>query len=168
MKLFKLLLVSLFAMVCVNSYAADSYDASTNTLTIPLVNVNNTYYSNVKINVGVVVSVGSKSSSAPAYDTYNAATNELNIPEVVVGSSTYYNVVITVGPILSVGASCATAAACTPSTTTTASIYATPATYASSIQTSYVAPTLTSASSLTGRSRYLISDSATHSTSANY
>jgi hypothetical protein len=168
MKLFKLLLVSLLAVGCVNSYAADSYDASSNTLTIPLVNVNNTYYSNVKINVGVVVSIGSKSSSAPAYDTYNAATNELTIPEVVVGSSTYYNVVITVGPILSVGASCATAAACTPSTTTTASIYATPATYASSIQTSYVAATLTSASSLTGRSRYLISDSASQGTSANY
>ena len=168
MKLFKLLLVSLLAVVCVSSYAADSYDASSNTLTIPLVNVNNTYYSNVKINVGVVVSIGSKSSSAPAYDTYNAATNELTIPEVVVGSSTYYNVVITVGPILSVGASCATAAACTPSTTTTASIYATPATYASSIQTSYVAATLTSASSLTGRSRYLISDSASQGTSANY
>ena len=168
MKLFKSLFVTLFAIVCVNSYAADSYDASSNTLTIPLVNVNNTYYSNVKINVGVVVSIGSKSSSAPAYDTYNAATNELTIPEVVVGSSTYYNVVITVGPILSVGASCATAAACTPSTTTTASIYATPATYASSIQTSYVAATLTSASSLTGRSRYLISDSASQGTSANY
>ena len=168
MKLFKLLLVSLLAVVCVSSYAADSYDASSNTLTIPLVNVNNTYYSNVKINVGVVVSIGTKSSSAPAYDTYNAATNELTIPEVVVGSSTYYNVVITVGPILSVGASCATAAACTPSTTTTASIYATPATYATAIQTSYAAGTLSSASALTARSRYLISDSATQSTSANY
>ena len=168
MKLFKLLLVSLLAVVCVSSYAADSYDASSNTLTIPLVNVNNTYYSNVKINVGAVVSIGSKSSSAPAYDTYNAATNELTIPEVVVGSSTYYNVVITVGPILSVGASCATAAACTPSTTTTASIYATPATYATAIQTNYAAGTLSSASALTARSRYLISDSATQSTSANY
>jgi hypothetical protein len=168
MKLFKSLFVTLFAIVCVNSYAADSYDASSNTLTIPLVNVNNTYYSNVKINVGAVVSIGSKSSSAPAYDTYNAATNELTIPEVVVGSSTYYNVVITVGPILSVGASCATAAACTPSTTTTASIYATPATYATAIQTNYAAGTLSSASALTARSRYLISDSATQSTSANY
>ena len=168
MKLFKSLFVTLFAIVFVNSYAADSYDASSNTLTIPLVNVNNIYYSNVKINVGAVVSIGSKSSSTPAYDTYNAATNELTIPEVVVGSSTYYNVVITVGPILSVGASCATAAACTPSTTTTASIYATPATYATAIQTSYAAGTLTSASALTARSRYLISDSATQSTSANY
>ena len=168
MKLFKSLFVTLFAIVCVNSYAADSYDASSNTLTIPLVNVNNIYYSNVKINVGAVVSIGSKSSSTPAYDTYNAATNELTIPEVVVGSSTYYNVVITVGPILSVGASCATAAACTPSTTTTASIYATPATYATAIQTNYAAGTLSSASALTARSRYLISDSATQSTSANY
>jgi hypothetical protein len=168
MKLFKSLFVSLFAIVCVNSYAADSYDASSNTLTIPLVNVNNTYYSNVKINVGVVVSIGSKSSSAPTYDTYNAASNQLTIPEVVVGSSTYYNVVITVGPILSVGASCATAAACTPSTTSANSIYATPATYATAIQTSYAAGTLTSASALTARSRYLISDSAAQSTSANY
>ena len=128
MKLFKLLLASVLSMAGASTYAADSYDPSTSILTIPLVNVNNTYYSNVKINVGVVVSIGSKSSSAPAYDTYNAATNELTIPEVVVGSRTYYNVVIKAGPILSVGASCATAAACTQSTTTTASIYATPAT----------------------------------------
>jgi hypothetical protein len=168
MNLFKSLLVSLLAFCCVNSYAVDSYDASTNTLTIPLVNVNNTYYSNVKINVGVVVSVGSKDASAPAYDTYNATTNQLTIPEVVVGSTTYYNVVITVGPILSVGATCATAAACTTSSTSTASLYGTPATYATAIQTSYAAGTLTSVSALTARSRYLISDSATQSTSANY
>ena len=76
-----------------SSFAADSYDASTNTLTIPLVNVNNTYYSNVKILLGVVVSVGSKDASAPAYDTYNAVTNQLTIPEVTVGSATYYNAV---------------------------------------------------------------------------
>ena len=168
MNLHKSLLVSLLAFCCVNSYAADSYDASTNTLTIPLVNVNNTYYSNVKINVGVVVSVGSKDASAPAYDTYNATTNQLTIPEVAVGSTTYYNVVITVGPILSVGATCATAAACTTSSTSTASLYGTPATYATAIQTSYAAGTLTSVSALTARSRYLISDSATQSTSANY
>ena len=168
MNLFKSLLVSLLAFCCVNSYAADSYDASTNILTIPLVNVNNTYYSNVKINVGVVVSVGSKDASAPAYDTYNATTNQLTIPEVAVGSTTYYNVVITVGPILSVGATCATAAACTTSSTSTASLYGTPATYATAIQTSYAAGTLTSVSALTARSRYLISDSATQSTSANY
>jgi hypothetical protein len=168
MNLFKSLLVSLLAFCCVNSYAADSYDANTNTLTIPLVNVNNTYYSNVKINVGVVVSVGSKDASAPAYDTYNATTNQLTIPEVAVGSTTYYNVVITVGPILSVGATCATAAACTTSSTSTASLYGTPATYATAIQTSYAAGTLTSVSALTARSRYLISDSATQSTSANY
>ena len=168
MNLFKSLLVSLLAFCCVNSYAADSYDASTNILTIPLVNVNNTYYSNVKINVGVVVSVGSKDASAPAYDTYNATTNQLTIPEVAVGSTTYYNVVITVGPILSVGATCATAAACTTSSTSTASLYGTPATYATAIQTSYAAGTLTSVSALTARSRYLISDSATQNTSANY
>ena len=168
MKLFKSLLVSLLAFCSVNSYAADSYDASTNTLTIPLVNVNNTYYSNVKINVGVVVSVGSKDASAPAYDTYNATTNQLTIPEVAVGSTTYYNVVITVGPILSVGATCATAAACTTSSTSTASLYGTPATYATAIQTSYAAGTLTSVSALTARSRYLISDSAIQNISANY
>jgi len=168
MKLFKLLLVSLLTMAGASTYAADSYDANSNTLTIPLVNVSNTYYSNVKINVGVVVSVGSKDASAPAYDTYNAATNQLTIPEVTVGATTYYNVVITVGPILSVGASCATAAACSASSSTTASIYTTPAPYASAIQASYSAGTLSAASAFTARSRYLISDSATQSTSANY
>lgn len=166
MKSIKLLFISLLSIGWASCYAADSYDASTNTLTIPLVNVNNTYYANVKINVGVVVSLGSKDASAPAYDTYNAVTNQLTIPEVTVGSATYYNVVITVGPILSVGASCATAAAC--ATTSTSTLYGTPATYATAIQTSYNAGTLTAASTLTTRSRYLISDSATQSTSSNY
>ena len=161
-------LFAIFAVVCFNSQAADTYDPSKSTLTIPLVKVGDAYYSNVIITLGSVVSVGSASSSYLPYDTYTASSNQLEIPQVTSGSTTYYNVVIKAGPILSVGASCATAAACTPSTTTTASIYATPATYASSIQTSYVAPTLTSASSLTGRSRYLISDSATQGTSANY
>ncbi len=104
---FWLLLCALVS--CSHSFAADTYAAANNTLTIPLVKVNSTYYANVQISVGTVERVGSKDASVMAYDTYNAANNQLSIPEVLVGSTTYYNVVITVGSVLSVGASCATA-----------------------------------------------------------
>ena len=149
-------------------WAADSYDATKSTLTIPLVKAGETYYSNVIITLGNVVSVGSASSSYLSYDTYTSSTNQLAIPQVTSGSTTYYNVVITVGKVLSVGSTCASLAACTSSSTATDSIYYGPATYANAIQTNYSPGTLSSASALTNRSRYLLSNSATQSTSSNY
>ena len=151
-----------------NAQAADTYDATKSTLTIPLVKVGETYYSNVIITLGNIVSVGSASSSYLSYDTYTAASNQLAIPQVTVGSTTYYNVVVTVGGVLSVGGTCASLAACTSSSASTDSLYYGPATYATTIQTSYIPGTLSSTSALTNRSRYLFSDSATQSTSSNY
>ena len=55
-----LLVLSLFSASC---FAADSFDVTTNTLTMPLVNVNNTYYANVKIKAGLVLSVGSQTAT---------------------------------------------------------------------------------------------------------
>jgi hypothetical protein len=95
-----------------SSYAADTYDAATNTVSIALVKVSDTFYANVKVTLGSVVAIGSQAAADGTYDTYNLLNNQLTIPEVVVGGNSYYNVVITVGGVLSVGASCATAAQC--------------------------------------------------------
>ena len=92
--------------------AADSYEATTNVLTIPQVKVGDTLYSDVQITVGTIVSVGSN-VTADTFDTYNAANNQLSIPVVTVGSATYYNVVITAGTILKVGDSCTIGSTCT-------------------------------------------------------
>lgn len=102
---FKQVLFLTFMWMANFAMAADSYEASTNVLTIPQVKVGDTLYSDVQISVGTIVSVGSN-VTADTYDTYNALTNQLSIPVVTVGSATYYDVVITVGPILKVGTSC--------------------------------------------------------------
>jgi hypothetical protein len=147
-----------------NAHAADTYDATKSTLTIPVLRVGETYYSDVTITLGKVMSVGSVSSSYLSYDTYTAASNQLAIPQVTVGSITYYNVVVTVGNVLSVGGTCASLAACTSSSVATDSIYYTPAPFASIIQTNYQPASLASASSFVSRGRYMISDAATAGT----
>jgi hypothetical protein len=167
-KLVKLFIFSYALAFGTNSYAADTYAASSNTLTIALVKVNSTYYSNVQISVGTVVSIGSKDASAPAYDTYNATNNQLSIPEVLVGDTSYYNVVITVGSVLGVGATCATAAECSTSNVSTEAVYYGPANFLSAIQASYTPGVMTSASTLTNRNRYLLSDSATQGNNGNF
>lgn len=100
------------------SHAADTYDTATSRLSIPLVKSGETYYSNVEIVLGSVLSVGTQSAEAVPYDTYDATTNRLTIPVVYVGSATYYNVVITVAKVLSVGSTCATLDACSTSAST--------------------------------------------------
>ncbi len=159
-------LLAICAAIFFNAHAADTYDTSKSTLTIPVVKVGETYYGNVIITLGTVVSIGTASSTYLSYDTYNAAKNQLDIPQVTVGSTTYYNVVVTVGKVLSTGSTCASLAACT--STSTDAIYYGPAPYANAIQSAYAAGTLTATSSLANRSRFLISDSATQSTSSNY
>lgn len=91
-----------FCLMAPASHAADSFDASTGILTIPLVVVGNTAYANVRITVGAVLGIGG-GTAASTVDSFNAATNQLTIPTVTVGSLTYTNVVITVGSVLSVG-----------------------------------------------------------------
>ena len=90
-------LLAICSVLFFNAQAADTYDPKKSTLTIPLVKVGETYYSNVVVMLGNVLSVGSASSSYLPYDTYTASTNQLAIPQVTSGSTTYYNVVITVG-----------------------------------------------------------------------
>ena len=93
------------------SQAADTYDSTTNILSIPQVRVDSTLYSDVQITVGTIVSIGSN-IVADTFDTYNASNNQLSIPVVTVGSTTYYNVVITAGTILKIGASCTIDSTC--------------------------------------------------------
>ena len=168
MKLVKFLIYACTLAFVTSSYAADTYVAASNTVNIPLVKVNSTYYANVQISVGSVVSVGSKDATAPAYDVYNAANNQLTMPEVLVGGTTYYNVVITVGSVISVGGACSTAAECSASNTSTEAVYYGPSNFANAIQASYTPGNMTLASTLTNRNRYLLSDSGTQIASANY
>jgi len=85
--------------------AADTYDAATNVLSIPLVKVGDSLYQDVKVTVGSVVSVGA-GPNPDTFDTYNASNSQLSIPVVNVGGALYYDVVITLGSITGVGTSC--------------------------------------------------------------
>ena len=78
----------------------DTYNPSTNQLTIPSVQVGQTF-NNVEISVGNIMGVAGGTPSA-SYDLYNPITNQLTIPTVQVGSTTYNNVTITVGNVIGV------------------------------------------------------------------
>jgi len=85
-----------------NNGANDSFNGTT--LTIPLVKVGASLYSNVVITVDKVVNILG-GESFYAYDSYDPSNNQLTIRDVDVGSSHYTNVVITVGKVVSVGSS---------------------------------------------------------------
>ena len=97
------LLCATLVSFCVT--AADTYDAATNVLSIPLVKVGDSLYQDVKVTVGSVVSVGA-GPNPDTFDTYNASNGQLSIPVVNVGGALYYDVVITLGSITGVGTSC--------------------------------------------------------------
>ena len=92
-------------MYASQALAADTYQASTNVLTIPQVKVADTMYSDVQVTVGSVVSIGSD-VAADSYDTFDTSNGQLSIPSVLVGDTKFYNVVITVGSVVSIGSSC--------------------------------------------------------------
>ena len=60
--------------------AADIYNASTGILSITKVAVGDTIYSDVKVTIGEVVSIGTLTDDS--YDTYDSKTNRLTIPVV--------------------------------------------------------------------------------------
>ncbi len=84
----------------VYAFAADSFDGQF--LTIPSVSVSGTYYSNVKITIGRIISVGGGSANS-SYDTFDPVAGILYISSVQAGNAIYNNVEITPGTILSVG-----------------------------------------------------------------
>lgn len=98
-------LVIFISMYASQALAADTYQASTNVLTIPQVKVADTMYSDVQVTVGSVVSIGSD-VAADSYDTFDTSNGQLSIPSVLVGDTKFYNVVITVGSVVSIGSSC--------------------------------------------------------------
>ena len=99
----RLILIASF-LTGVNAWAIDTYDSTSNQLTIPTVQVGSTTYTNVVISVGNVLSIGNSPANGYA-DVYNSTNGQLMIPSVLVGSTTYNNVIITIGSVLSVGGS---------------------------------------------------------------
>jgi hypothetical protein len=106
------LLISFF-MVCWSfpALSADSYNSNTGVLSIARVAVGDTVYSDVKITIGEVVSIGTLTDDS--YDTYDSKTNRLTIPVVSAYGNKYYNVVVSVGSVLSIGAECSGVVNCT-------------------------------------------------------
>ena len=182
----KILISSIAINVLTLCYADDSYDAATGVLNIPVVNVGGvggSYYANVSVTVGSVLVINTANRSPQGFDTYDAATNQLSIPSVNAAGTIYSDVVITVGSILSVGRACVSALDCgvvvdaattvssgsggtTPPVTGTASNAASP--FAAWLLANYSATTLQSATGFTTRTRYLLSDSASALSTANY
>ena len=99
----RLILIAGF-LTGVNAWATDTYDSTSNQLTIPTVQVGSTTYTNVVISVGNVLSIGNSPANGYA-DIYNSTNGQLMIPSVLVGSTTYNNVIITVSSVLSLGGS---------------------------------------------------------------
>jgi len=97
----KIFLFIFLVLSFTHSWAFDTYDPQSGVLTVSLVNVNDVYYSNVKVTVGVIKDIGTKKNLGLAFDIYDSNTNELYIPIVNVGDSSYYFVTITVGKVLS-------------------------------------------------------------------
>jgi len=84
------------------AWAVDMYNASTNQLSIPKVNVGIDTYTDVVITVGSVVAING-ADTGTSDDTYNATNNQLSIPSVSAGGVVYKNVVVTVDKVLAVG-----------------------------------------------------------------
>ena len=71
-------------------------------MTIPQVKVNNTTYTNVKITIKDILSIGN-TVSLSVIDTYSPSSNELFIPSVQAYGRTYNSVLVHVGDVISVG-----------------------------------------------------------------
>jgi len=69
--------------------AADTYDAATNVLSIPLVKVGDSLYQDVKVTVGSVVSVGA-GPNPDTFDTYNASNGQYGVTPESPTTSVYH------------------------------------------------------------------------------
>jgi hypothetical protein len=165
--------VALFAFLtgllgCTATWAADTWTSTTGVLNAPIVKYSDSrFYSNVTAVVGSTTSTGTttKPASVATFDTYDSTTSTLTIPEVKVvtsaGSTTYYNVIVKLSSITSVGGVCGSADTCAK--------YSGAAPFASVLAQTYYTSALTSVTTPATRTRYLISDSATaSSTSASF
>jgi len=104
-QVFKLLIIYFLTLLFLgSSFADDVYQADKNILIISAVDVGDTTFTDVSVQLQDVVSIGT-SSIPNTNDIYNSATNQLTIQSVTVGSSVYKNVVVTLGKVLGVGGS---------------------------------------------------------------
>ena len=150
------------------AWAADTWTSTTGVLNAPIVKYSDSrFYSNVTAVVASTTSAGTttKPSSVAAFDTYNSTTGVLTIPEVKVvttkGSTTYYNVTVKLSSITSVGGVCGSADTCAK--------FSGAAPFSAVLAQTYYTSALTSVTTPATRTRYLISNSATaSSTSANF
>ena len=97
---FAVLLLCTFGVNSV--YAADTYDATTGRLTIPLVRAYGNVYRDVVIQIGDILAVKG-GAAADTLDSYDSITNQLSIPSVTAFGTTYTNVVIKVGAVVGIG-----------------------------------------------------------------
>jgi hypothetical protein len=87
-----------------NPYATPGPSAvlSSAQVTIPVVNVGNTRYTNVMVTFDHLVSGPSGNAPAGVGVSYDPATGQMTLPSVTVGSTTYYNVVFAVDKLVAV------------------------------------------------------------------
>jgi len=99
-------LTALLLTSCLMSFASadDVYQADKNILVISAVDVGDTTFTDVSVQVQDIVSIGTN-SIPNTNDVYNSANNQLTIQSVAVGVTIYKNVVVTVGKVIGVGGS---------------------------------------------------------------
>jgi hypothetical protein len=83
-------------------FAYDAYDSGTGELSIPLLQVGSTVYSDVVVTIGDLINIEENIFLEP-FDVFNSATEQLRIPRVFVGDEEYRNVTVTIGSIVSIG-----------------------------------------------------------------
>jgi hypothetical protein len=83
-------------------FAYDTYDSGTGELSIPLLQVGSTVYSDVVVTIGDLINIEENIFLEP-FDVFNSATEQLRIPRVFVGDEEYRNVTVTIGSIVSIG-----------------------------------------------------------------
>jgi hypothetical protein len=99
----KSLSIAIFCLLITsNAFAIDSFDQVKYELSIPKVQVGANFYRDVKIKIGVILSLDTIKATE-IFDVYDKVKNQLLIASVTVGSATYKNVIITVDQVLEVG-----------------------------------------------------------------
>jgi len=104
LQILKKFLIGLSLLLTQASWAADTYDPSSNQLSIPRVELLSTTYFDVVVKVGDVLRIDGGTPSR-SIDLYDPVTNQLTIPSVVANGVTFTNVLVSVGQVIGVGAS---------------------------------------------------------------
>ncbi|MDE2344610.1 MAG: DUF3443 domain-containing protein [Betaproteobacteria bacterium] len=105
------LVACLFVLSCAApAWATDTFNTSTQEITIPSVVLGNDVYTNVVVKLGSVLALGGGQPYGTC-DSYAPVTNQLTIPSVQVNGTTYANVLVTLAlPVVQVGGRLANAA----------------------------------------------------------